>query len=112
MRRASSGSGKLEFGQTSQENVLREVLEEYGCFGEIQEQLPAHSVLREWNNVRTHWVAIPFFIKIKPEEVDNKEPERIDQLGWFTLLTLPDNLHTGFQFQISHYEEYFDKYKM
>ncbi len=36
------GSGKLEFGLTIKENVLKKIQEEYGCGGMIQEQLPAH----------------------------------------------------------------------
>ena len=43
------GSGKLDFGLEFEENVLKEVFEEYGCKGEIQEQLPAHTILREWD---------------------------------------------------------------
>lgn len=43
------GSGKLEFGLTPEQNVLQEILEEYGCKGTIQEQLPAHSIFRELN---------------------------------------------------------------
>lgn len=105
------GSGQLEFGQTIEESVLREVTEEYGCAGEIQEQLPAHSVLREWQGKKTHWVAIPFFIKVDPREVRNNEPEKIDELGWFQLDGLPEDLHTGFQFSLSLLRNYFEKYK-
>jgi len=57
------GSGKLEFGEPLEVSVMREMFEEYGIKGEIQEQLPAHSILRTENGVRTHWVAVPFFIK-------------------------------------------------
>ena len=34
------GSGKLDFGVCIEVNVLREIAEEYGCKGEIQERLP------------------------------------------------------------------------
>ncbi len=105
------GSGKLDFGVSLEENVLREVAEEYGCKGEIQGRLPAHDIFREHNGVKTHWVAIPFFVKVHPSEVINNEPEKIDEIGWFTLDKLPQPLHTGFQFTLSKFRNIFEKYK-
>ena len=58
------GGGQLHFGENLQEAVLREVKEEYGCEGDIQEQLPAHSIFRNLNGHDTHWLAIPFFVKV------------------------------------------------
>lgn len=106
------GSGQLNFGCTPEENVLREVAEEYGCKGEIQEQLPIHSIFREWDGKKTHWLAIPFFVKVDPEKVKNNEPEKIDEIGWFSLDKLPKPLHTGFNFTFTNYREYFEKYKL
>ncbi len=105
------GSGKLDFGVSLEENVLREVVEEYGCKGEIQECLPAHDIFREHNGIKTHWLAVPFFIKVNPKEVKNNEPEKIDEIGWFRLDNLPKPLHTGFQFSFTKFRENFDKYK-
>ena len=105
------GSGQLDFGCTPEENVLREVAEEYGCKGEIQEQLPVHSIFREWDGKKTHWLAIPFFVKVNPKEVKNNEPEKIDEIGWFPLNKLPEPLHTGFNFTFKNYQKYFEKYK-
>lgn len=104
------GGGKFEFGSTLEENVLREVLEEYGCRGEILEQLSPQNVLREWDGQKTHWLAIPFFIKVNPEDVKINEPEYADDLGWFTLDTLPHPLHTAFEKALIRYKEYFEKY--
>lgn len=105
------GSGKLEFGLELEENVLKEVLEEYGCRGTIQEQLPAHSILREFDGKRTHWVAVPFFVKVDPSEVRNNEPHKIEELGWFRLDHLPEPLHTGFEHTYTRYRSYFEKYR-
>jgi hypothetical protein len=57
------GSGQLEFGLSPEENVLKEVMEEYGCRGIIQEQVPTHTIIRNSNGKVTHWLAVPFFIK-------------------------------------------------
>ncbi len=105
------GSGKLDFGISLEENVLREIAEEYGCKGEIQERLPAHDIFREYNGVKTHWVAIPFFVKVNPQEVRNNEPEKIDDMDWFKLGELPQPLHTGFQFTFSKFRNTFEKYE-
>jgi 8-oxo-dGTP pyrophosphatase MutT (NUDIX family) len=105
------GAGKLDFGATLEENVLREVAEEYGCRGEIQERLPVHDVFREHDGIKTHWVSVPFFIKVDPTEVKNNEPESIDEIGWFRLDALPAPLHAGFKQQFDEFREYFDKYK-
>lgn len=105
------GSGELDFGMSLEENVLREIAEEYGCQGEIQERLPAHNIFREHNGIKTHWVAVPFFVKINPKEVKNNEPNKIDEIGWFRLDSLPKPLHTGFQFTLAQFREHFEKYK-
>ncbi|KKQ21857.1 MAG: NUDIX hydrolase [Candidatus Wolfebacteria bacterium GW2011_GWC1_37_10] len=109
--RWDTGAGKLEFGVTAEENVLREVFEEYGCKGEIQEKISAHSIIREFNGVKTHWLAIPFFIKVNPAEVKNNEPNKIEEIKWFKLDNLPQPLHTGFLFTFNNYKKYFKKYK-
>lgn len=105
------GGGKLEFGSTLEENVLREVQEEYGCKGTIQEQLPAHSVIRTHSSQKTHWIAIPFFILVNPKRVQINEFDKIDEIGWFQLNNLPTPLHTGFSYSFEKYKEYFDKYR-
>jgi ADP-ribose pyrophosphatase len=101
------GGGKLEFGLTPEENVLKEVKEEYGCKGKIQKSIPPHTILRINNGKETHWIAFPFFIKVKKSEVKINEPEKIDELGWFRLNKLPKPLHTGFSWTFKHYPKYF-----
>lgn len=107
--RWDTGSGKLEFGSTLEENVLREVVEEYGCHGDIICTLPAHSILRSWENRPTHWLAVPFFVRVNQLEVKNNEPEKISDMGWFTLNTLPSPLHSGFAYTLSKFRVEFEK---
>jgi len=104
------GAGKLEFGLSLEENVLKEVLEEYGCKGEIQERLPAEDLFRTSDGVKTHWILVPFFIKVNPKEVKNNEPHKIDEIGWFRLDNLPELLHPGFIQGLKNHKNYFDKY--
>lgn len=104
------GGGQLEFGERLDEAVLREVREEYGCKGIIQEQLPAISILRRHNGKNTHWVAVPFFIKVNPKEVKINDPDKITELGWFTLDKLPSPIHSGFNYLFTNHPKYFKKY--
>jgi ADP-ribose pyrophosphatase YjhB (NUDIX family) len=106
-----TGGGKLDFGLTLEENVLKEVREEYGCEGIIQEKLPAYTSLREWDGKKLHWVAVPFFVKVDPREVKNNEPNKIEELGWFKLDNLPQPLHTALQYTLDHYRSFFEKYR-
>jgi 8-oxo-dGTP diphosphatase len=106
-----TGGGQLDFGISIRDNVLKEVLEEYGCAGEIQEQLPPLDVFRELDGAKTHWLAIPFFVLVDPKQVKINEPEAIDEIGWFRLDNLPTPLHTGFHHVFKTFKDHFDKYQ-
>lgn len=105
-----SGAGQLEFGISPEENVLKEVKEEYGCNGIIQEKLPYYSIIRNWQGQVTHWIALPFFILVNPAEVINNEPDKIERIGWFSLNSFPSPLHTALHKAILERRDYFLKY--
>ncbi|OGK63123.1 hypothetical protein A2334_04435 [Candidatus Roizmanbacteria bacterium RIFOXYB2_FULL_38_10] len=105
-----NGGGKLEYGLTLEKNVLKELREELGCTGIIQEQLPSYTLLRKHNDKNTHWIATPFIILVKPEEVKNNDPEKIAEIRWFKLSSLPQPLHSGLTYVLKKYKKYFDKY--
>ena len=105
------GGGGLEFGLSLEENVLKEVMEELGCKGEVLEQLPAHSSLRMWEGAQLHWVAIPFIILVNPDEVKNNEPDKIDEIGWFSLDDLPKPMHPAVHKELETYSKWFDPYR-
>jgi 8-oxo-dGTP pyrophosphatase MutT (NUDIX family) len=91
---------------------LKEVLEEYGCEGVIQEELPPLDIFREHNGNKTHWLAVPFFILVNQiQEAKNNEPDKMEEIGWFKLDEFPAPLHQGFEMQFAALKDYFEKYR-
>jgi 8-oxo-dGTP pyrophosphatase MutT (NUDIX family) len=108
--RWDTGAGKLEHGLSLEENVLKEVMEEYGCAGEIVGSVPAHDIFRTFDGAKTHWLAVPYFVRVDPAEVKINEPEKVSELGWFSIDALPEPLHTGFAYTFTRYRDLFEKY--
>jgi len=110
------GGGKLEFGLTLEENVLKEIQEEYGCGAKIEQQLPAITLLRESpEGIKTHWIIVPFILfidEIEAKKVKIGDGEKMAELGWFTFDTLPRPLHSGFQKTTKLYKSLFKKYSL
>lgn len=103
------GSGKLEHALSIDQNVLQEVLEEYGCGGEIIGSLPAHDIFREQEGAMTHWIAIPRFVRINPAEARICEPEKMVEIGWFSIDALPEPTHSGFLQTLKAYRGEFER---
>lgn len=94
--------GGVEFGETLEQAVKREMLEEYGAEIEIIEQFPAadHLISIEGQ----HWVATTFLARFKPSHVPKiMEPDRCDEIGWFALGKLPSPLSIITQADLKEY---------
>jgi len=89
---------------------LREVKEEYGVVGIIEKQLPAHSLLRVENKIKTHWLIITYLVKVDRKKVILGYPEKMIDLNWFKLNELPQFLHPGAKFTLKKYKKKFEKY--
>ncbi len=88
------GAGALEFGESFEASLRREITEEV-CAEIIEiKALGARNVLREHQGIATHWVAVRYAVQVDPTQVQNGEPEKIDEIGWFTIGTLPNPKHT------------------
>lgn len=108
--RWDTGSGKLELELSLEENVLQELLEEYGCKGVIEGRLPTHDLFREHEGQKTHWISVPFFIKVNPGDVKNGEPHKMQDIQWFPINNLPEPLHTGFAQTFDKFKKDFENY--
>lgn len=88
------GGGKLEFGDTVEDTLRREIMEEY-CTNVLDfEFLGYRDVHRIYNGKKTHWIALDFKVLVDPDKVKNGEPHKFDDIGWFTLDNIPKEIHS------------------
>jgi ADP-ribose pyrophosphatase YjhB (NUDIX family) len=88
------GGGGLEFGDTVEDTLRKEIAEEY-CTDVLDfEFMGYRDVHREHEGAKTHWIALDFKVLIDPAKVQNGEPHKMDEIGWFTLDTLPSPTHS------------------
>lgn len=87
-----TGAGALEFGETFEAAVGREVAEEYASTPLAVTLLGVRNVLRA--DPPSHWVAVVFAVRVDPATVAIGEPHKFDRLGWFTRDALPEPLHS------------------
>ena len=111
--RWDTGGGGVEFGHTIEDTLYKEICEEY-CADVLEYQfLGYRDVHREHNGLPTHWIALDFKVLVDRNQVRNGEPHMIDEIGWFTLDTLPDNTHSQLSDFLKRYNRQLrdDEYK-
>jgi 8-oxo-dGTP diphosphatase len=99
--------GSVEFGETLEDATRREIMEEYGVEIEIIRPFPAadHLIPAE----RQHWVAVTFLARMKPgSEPRIMEPDKCDEIGWFSLGELPEPLSIITKLDLKVYHETLD----
>ena len=84
------GAGALEFGETFEQAVTREVGEEYATAPLGIELRGVRNVLR----ADSHWVAVVFRVRVDPATVSIGEPHKFDALGWYDPGDLPAPVHS------------------
>lgn len=102
--------GSVQFGEQLQDAVRRKLKAQYGCDGVIEEQLPAVSLMVSIDGIQTHWVAVPFIVKVNASEVVIGEPEKMTAIQWTKLDALPNPIHPGAEYVLNYFKEYFKKY--
>ncbi len=86
------GAGALEFGESFEDAVRREVAEEYATTPLAVRLCGVRNVLRE--DPPSHWVALVFRVRVDPAAVSIGEPHKFDALGWFRRDQLPSPVHS------------------
>ena len=91
------GAGSLEFGLTVEENIRKEIMEEY-CVEALKiDFLGYFDVFRNINGHNTHWLALVHAVQVDPKKVSLGEPHKISEIGWFSLENLPNPMHSQFE---------------
>lgn len=105
------GAGKLEFGETIEEALKREIKEEYGCdILSIDEIIEPTIWSKKISDKKSHWVTLMHIVRIDRSKVKNNEPRSIEEIGWFKLDNLPKPLHIGVVKKVVRFKDIIEKY--
>jgi len=98
------GGGGVEFGDTIEGTLRREIKEEY-CTDVISfEFLGYRDVHRVNDGKKTHWIGLDFKVLVDREKAANGEPHKFDAVEWFRLDKLPSPTHPQFPVFLKMYE--------
>ncbi|HSX27764.1 MAG TPA: NUDIX domain-containing protein [Patescibacteria group bacterium] len=92
------GAGGLKHGQTVEDNMKRELKEEYNVEPISSEFIGYFDAFRiNPDEQPSHWVAMCFAVQIDPGKVKMNEPGMFEDSGWFSLSNLPEPMHSQFE---------------
>jgi len=101
------GGGGIEFGDTVEATIHKEIAEEY-CTEVLDIAfLGYRDVHRVHAGEPTHWIALDFAVRVNPATVRNGEPHKFDDVRWFTFATMPPapEVHSQFPEFLERYRE-------
>jgi 8-oxo-dGTP diphosphatase len=95
------GGGSIEFGDSVEKTLNKEIKEEYGTEIISYEFLGYRDVFRE----NTHWIVLDFKVLVDPAQVKNSEPHKFDSVEWFTLSNIPSPVHSQLPIFLAKYKD-------
>jgi 8-oxo-dGTP diphosphatase len=98
------GGGALEFDESVENTLKREIKEEYGTKVIKAEFLGFRDVHRTLNGQPDHWIALDFKVLVDKKMVKNNEPDKFEKIDWFRLDNLPTPLHSQFPKALKKYK--------
>lgn len=95
-------AGHLDGGETAKEGCVREIKEEIGIDLKVEDLEVVHVMHRKASNDER----IDFFMTTRAYrgEITNCEPNKCDDLSWFALDALPENVVDYVKVAIEHYK--------
>lgn len=100
-----AGGGTLEFGETLESAVRRELKEEIGAEASKIEFLGTREVFREHDGKNTHWIGFDYRVLVNPKEVEIGEPEMCSELRWSSLNEIPNPRQSQMDYKINKYSD-------
>ena len=86
-------AGHVDSGETFTQCIIREAEEEAGILLKHEDLKVAHVMHRNSDSLKNNERVDVFFVVEKWEgEIINKEPHKCDDLSWFDLNSLPENV--------------------
>ncbi|MGE6258403.1 NUDIX domain-containing protein [Heyndrickxia sporothermodurans] len=82
--------GKVDYMETIENAIIREIKEELGIDIEIEKLLCVTNHIIQSEDI--HYVAPTFITRIVNGSVQNKEPHALEKVQWFPLDGIPDNI--------------------
>jgi 8-oxo-dGTP diphosphatase len=102
--------GGLKWGVTAEDNLRREIKEEFDAFAQQIEFLGYRDVFRTLKDgTPTHWLMLDYAVEIDPKEAKRNEPDMSDDIGWFTLANQPTPVHSQHLALINKYRSKLEK---
>jgi 8-oxo-dGTP diphosphatase len=89
--------GAIEFGESIDEALEREIMEELCAEPFNIEFVKAYDAHRNHEGNKTHWVQLLHIAQVDPLKVAIGEPHKIAEIGWFNSSNLPSPRHSQFE---------------
>lgn len=105
------GGGSMEFGETFEDAVRRELLEEYRVEPLELERITTYNLIRTNAGQKTHWIIVVYAVLVDPTKVQNGEPEKIDEIRWCAIDNAPKPLHSAMDKEIPLIKKWFSEKK-
>ena len=108
----SRPGGTVEFGETVEQAIKREIKEELNIDVELFGPKRYYNDIREEDGIKKHWLACGCFAKIISGKLKNLEPEKHDKVEWFDLNNLPENIVEYTQVSIEEFKKFLRNSKL